>query len=106
MSRFTNLDSFQTGQTNVATATTPVQLTAASTAHVPDGVVVTIKAKAGNTGRINVGNSSTNALTATGVYFGLTAGQSISLQVSDLSSVWLDCTVNGEGVEWIVEKGN
>ena len=88
-------------QKNVTTSGTPVQLT--STA-VPDGVTVVVKAKSGNTGTITLGYSSATALNSGTDCFKLTAGQAIGIQVDDTSHIWLDSTINGEGVEVILEK--
>ncbi len=73
---------------------------------VQDGVECTFKAKAGNTGTITLGPTSAKALNTNTSYFSnyrMTAGQSIVLQIKNLSSVWMDATVSGEGIEIILE---
>lgn len=100
MSRFLNTAQIYTAQQNVTTSGTPVQLTSAA---IPDGAEVTIKAKSANTGTITVGNSSANALNTGTAHFKLSAGQAISVQVQNPNAVWVDATVSGEGVEVISE---
>jgi len=73
---------------------------------VEDGVGVVLKAKAANTGVITVGSTSAKALNTNTEYFSnwrLSAGQSITLQVKNLNSIWLDATVSGEGIEVLME---
>lgn len=100
MARFTNTAKFYSAQQNVTTSGTPVQLTASV---VPDGAELTVKAKGANTGTITVGNSSANALNSGTAHFKLTAGQAVTLQVTNANLVWIDATVSGEGVEVISE---
>lgn len=74
---------------------------------VEDGVGVVIKAKAANTGTITVGTTSARALNTNTEYFSnhrMSAGQSITLQVKNLNTVWIDATVSGEGVEVLLES--
>lgn len=94
-----NRTSFYTNQKNVTTAGTAVQC---PTQVVPDGFEVVIKAKAANTGTILVGNSQANAQN-TNVAFKLTSNQSTRFKVSNTDLIWIDSTVNGEGVEITVE---
>jgi hypothetical protein len=82
-----------TGKTTVTTAGTRVQLLTSST----PAKSVTIKALIGNTGHIYVGN---NFVSST-VGFVLEAGDTVSLNFADLSNIWLDCSVNGEGVTYL-----
>jgi hypothetical protein len=57
-----------------------------------------------NTGLIGIGNSSDNANLATGTPFILSgAGQAISLMVDNLNRIWVDASVSGEKVMYIVE---
>ena len=87
---------FGSGQKSVTTAGTRVQLSSVSyLIH-----SITIKAKSGNTGSIYVGASdviSTNG-------FILAAGEGISLDVDNLNDIWLDSSVNGEGVSYFFVK--
>lgn len=81
------------GKKTVTTAATRVAL--ATTQTIQSGVW--IKALAANTGVIYVGNSSvasTNGLA-------LAAGDLIFLRVDNLATVYLDSSVNGEGVTYV-----
>ena len=69
-----------------------------------DGVGVTLKAKNANTGVIHLGYSSATALNTAGASFTLDNNESVSIQVNELTSIWLDATVSGEGVEVFFEK--
>lgn len=84
---------FYMGQTNVTTAGTEV--TIASTQAITMGV--TVKAKHGNTGFIYVG---TNPVTSTTGYV-LRAGESVFVAVANLTTVFIDSSVNGEGVSYV-----
>jgi hypothetical protein len=94
-----NPSAFYTAQSTVAVAGTAVNLAAQVIAT---GQKLTIKAKNTNTGRIRVGNSAANAQNVA-VAFSLGANEAISLQVDNANKVWIDATVNGEGVELISE---
>jgi hypothetical protein len=75
--------------------------------RIDDGVNVIVKAGVVNTGVISLGPTSARALnTAVGYLsnFTLTAGQAISLQVKNLSEIWIDATVSGDGVEVLFER--
>ncbi len=87
------------GTKTVTTAGTAVTLTAANT------IVkwVTIQALSSNTGTICVGGSSVLAASKNGTC--LTAGQAAPMYNMpgfpyDLSAIWIDSTVNGEGVSY------
>jgi len=91
------------GITNVAAAGTEVRLTATPTLVSK----VLIVAKDGNTGNIFVGGALVSS-TSYGVT--LTAGESVSLSAGDvqaevglidLSTIWIDCSVSGEGVSYL-----
>lgn len=96
---YDNRAAFATGRKTVTTAGTAEQMTSQA---IPDGFGVVIKAISTNTGRVRVGNSKANAESAT-TAFTLGSNESITLKISNLNLVWLDVTVSGEGVEWIVE---
>lgn len=81
------------GQTNVTTAGTRVALT--TTQALVSGV--TVKAKSTNTGIIYVGNSTVSSSNG----FRLSASAEIFLEIADLATVYLDASVNGEGVSYI-----
>lgn len=96
-----NRTTFTTGHKNVTSAGTGEALVGSST-PVPDGYQVVIKAKHGNGGIIYIGNSKTNSETTTTAFW-LYADQSITLQISNLNLVWVNSSVNGEGVEYVFE---
>jgi hypothetical protein len=58
---------------------------------------VAIKALVGNTGFIYVGDSAV----ASSNGFQLSAGDTVSLDISNLATIFLDSSVNGEGVSYI-----
>jgi hypothetical protein len=95
------MQTFITGQKNVTTSGTPVQL---GKNPVPDGIALVIKAKVGNAGNITIGYSSVSALNTGSDFFSLTAGQSLAVDVDNLNDIWLDCTVSGDGVEYVFER--
>ncbi len=89
---FATPTTFYHGQTTVTTAGTEVAL--ASSQVLTSGV--TLKALHANTGWIYVG---TNPVTlSTG--FVLDAGESIFIEVANLATVYIDSSVNGEGVSY------
>lgn len=97
-----NTDTFKTGQKTVTSAGTPVQLSTVSVA-VPAGKKVTVIAKPDNTGTIYFAN--TQALCVAGTYFnGLAAGLAHSFEVNNVNQIWIDASVNGEGVSWYCEQ--
>lgn len=61
---------------------------------------VMIQAQTDNTGVIAVGASGVDATVATGTGILLTAGSVIGLNVDNLADVFIDATVNGEGVRY------
>ncbi len=95
-----NKQNFITGQKNVTAAGTAESL---GSGVIPDGFALVIKAKVGNTGVIRVGNTQANAQN-TAVAFTLKPLESISLSVTELDMIWIDATVSGEGVEYMVER--
>lgn len=101
MGRSQNLTGITTGQQNVTTSGTPVQL---SDVDIPAGVLVTIKAKSANTGRITLGSSSANALNTGTSFFSLGSNDATVLQVDNLNRIWIDATVSGEGIEYLFER--
>jgi len=58
---------------------------------------VTIKALSTNTGLIYVGDSSVSSTTG----LQLSAGDSVSLDIANLATVYIDSAVNGEGVSYL-----
>lgn len=86
------------GQGNkvVAAAGTPVALAAATPCR-----AVVITARIGNTKEVAVGFSNTvRATSGAEIGMQLQPGQSISIAVTDLSLIFIDAQVNGEGVSY------
>lgn len=86
------------GHKEVTTAGTQVALAASTSCK-----RVTIQAYRANTGIITVGGSGVDgsASIGTGTGASLAAGESISFDINNLSTVFIDSTVNGEGVRYI-----
>lgn len=85
------------GHTNVTTAGTAVALAASTPCS-----SVTITALSGNTGTIAVGASTVlAAVGATRRGIPLNAGDSVSIPIANVSTLFIDSTVNGEGVSWL-----
>lgn len=94
-----NWDSIDHGQDSVTTAGTSVQLNGGTSLAVPDGAALTVRADGDNAGSIYVGDSSVTSSNG----FVMGAGESVSLQVDDVTDIHIDADNNGEGVSWIVE---
>jgi hypothetical protein len=77
------------GSKNVTTAGTRVALAASTACQ-----AVLIQAKAANTGIIYVGGSTVSATSGIFLY----PGESVEISIDNLSKVYLDSSVNGEGV--------
>lgn len=80
------------GSKNVTTAGTRVALAASQAIS-----SVTVKAKAANTGSIYVGDSTVSSSNG----FVLAAGEAISMDIDNLADIYLDSSVNGEGVTYV-----
>lgn len=80
------------GKKTVTAAGTRVQLDNVTT------LSVTIKALSTNTGIIYVGNSGVTSSNG----FQLLANESVSLAVDNLNKIYLDSSVNGEGITYIL----
>ena len=83
------------GQIIIDTAGTAERGSAVS---LPNGVWV--KALAGNTGKVYVGNDGAGDVTSSNG-FELSQGNVILIQVSNLSDLWFDAATNGDGFCWI-----
>ena len=84
------------GGKNVTTAATPLALAASTPCR-----AVVITARPGNTGKIAVGfSNAVRATAAAELGLVLAAGASVALAVTDLSLLFVDATVNGEGVSF------
>lgn len=97
ISTSTNRPTFYTNTKTVTTAGTAVQL---PTKSVPSGYPVVVKAKRANTGYIYPGESKAQA-EAHNVE--LSSKESVSLQVTNVNAIWIDSSIDTEGVEIIVE---
>lgn len=84
------------GRKTVTTAGTRVQLTTASTICLS----VTLTALLENTGIICVGGSTIVASASTRTGIPLRKGDSVVIEVDNLNKVYIDSTVNGEGVSY------
>jgi hypothetical protein len=84
------------GQSTVTTAGTQVQLNSTST-----GVVtVSIKALSTNTGVIYVGDSNVSSSNGRE----LQIGESIDIDIANLNLIYIDSSVNGEGVSYVAVR--
>jgi hypothetical protein len=101
MTDFSSNTTVADGRTVVTTAGTRVQL---STSNARVGAVA-IQAETDNTGVIVVGGSTVVASQATRRGIALSAGEVVSLDVDQLSDIYLDSTVNGDGVNYVVTSG-
>jgi len=96
-----NKPALMTGQKNVTTAGTAVRLPDVA---VPDGFKVVLMAKPTNTEYIYLGNSKVAAEDSSTYFDRLEAGDSITLQITTLKLVFINSSVSGEGITWIVEQ--
>ena len=83
------------GVKTVTTAGTDLALAASTACKKVD-----IQAQTDNTGRIAVGGSGVDATVATGTGIILEAGDVYSLEIDNLADVYIDSSVNGEGVRF------
>lgn len=88
------------GHDTVATAGTAEALNGGAALAVPDGHAVKIKALPGNTGNVYVGDSTVSASSG----YVLTPGDTVSIQVADVATIYADVDTGGEGVSWTVEQ--
>jgi len=84
------------GVQTVTTAGTGRQLTATST---PAQWVI-VQAQTDNAGLVAVGGEGINANEAAGTGLALAAGESTTLPCANLTQIWIDATVNGEGARF------
>jgi hypothetical protein len=92
----TGLASSVSGRQVVATAGTAAQFTSQACK------VVAITAETDNTGYIVVGDSAVVAALATRKGLPLAAGDTAIFAVSNMNVLYMDTTVNGDGVTWVV----
>ena len=84
------------GRQVVTTAGTAVQLSAQACKS------VALTAAAANTGVVVLGDSTVVAAAGTRKGLPLAAGDTAITSVSNMNLLWMDSTVNGEGVSWLV----
>lgn len=87
------------GQDSVAAAGTAEALNGGMTVTTASGGEVALRADSDNAGSIYVGDSDVDSSNG----FVLGAGESVALNVADVSDVFIDADNVGEGVSWIVE---
>jgi hypothetical protein len=88
------------GQKSVTTAGTAEKLGS----QVIAGALM-VKALAGNTGTIYIGNDGAGDVSSANGMPLAARELVIFYHVSDLSALWIDSTVNGEGVAWLALEG-
>ena len=88
--------SIQDGRKTVAASATAERLAASTPCN-----YVEMTAETDNTWIIVVGGSTVVAALATRRGIPLSAGESMGFLIKDLQEVWLDTTVNGDGVTYI-----
>lgn len=84
------------GRKSVTTAGTAVQLASTTTC-----LSLLITANLSNTGIICVGDSTVVAAAGTRTGIPLDVGDSVSMDITDLAIVYIDSTVNGDGVSYL-----
>ena len=89
-----NIGGIVSGRKTVTAAGTAEPLVAASTPCEK----VDIQAELDNTGEIVVGGSGVIAAAGTRKGIALRAGDSYTLEIDDVTDIYIDATVNGEGV--------
>jgi hypothetical protein len=94
---FRNRKSFMTGQKDVVTAGTPVQL---DSFDIPEGFKLIVLAKPGNAGNIFVATNEGYAGNANRRFDALEPGIAIPLRVTNTEAVWIDAEQDGDGVSW------
>ena len=90
------LSTISDGRKVVASAGSRVTLASSTIAK-----LVIITAETDNTGLIVVGGSTVVAALATRQGIPLNAGDSVTLEIANLADVYLDTTVNGDGVTYL-----
>lgn len=91
-----NITGIGHGIKTVTTAGTDVVLATSTTCK-----RVLIQSQTDNTGLIAVGASGVDATEATGTGAILYAGDAVEMDIDNLSDIYIDSTVNGEGVRYI-----
>lgn len=95
-----NQGSWRAKSFTVTTAGTPVNL---DDIAVPDGFAVAFRALVANgAGLIYIANSSANTASAANRFI-MRAGDTIVLNVTNFNLIWIDASVNGAGIEVVIE---
>ncbi len=89
--------SIDVGRQTVTTAGSPVKLSTDDTRIIE----VAIQAETNNTGKIVVGDASVVAAVATRKGIALSASAAVTLNVSQLSQVWIDSEQDTDGVTYL-----
>lgn len=85
------------------TAAGTAETLVSSSQRIPIGAVVCVKAKAGNTGSVRLGETAAKAQDSD-AGFPLAQGEMIHLMVNDVQDIYLDADNSGDGVNWVVER--
>ena len=88
------------GQTTVTTAGTEVRLAT----NQPSRGLVYIRALSANTGKMYIGNDGADAVSSSTGYE-LAAGDQVIVTLTNLNQLWVDASVNGEKVCWLIAEG-
>ena len=88
-----------TGRQVVIISGTPVQL---ASSQVIGGIIIV--AELDNTGIICIGDSNVIADAATRRGVPLDAGDAVILNIDDISKIWIDSTINNDGVTYTSVK--
>lgn len=87
------------GQQSVASSGTAEAINGGTTITLGPGGKLAIRADSGNAGSIYVGDSGVSSSNG----FVLDPGESVSISVADVSTIYIDADNNGDGVSWLVE---
>lgn len=96
-----NWETVSFGQETVAASGTAEPLNGGTSLAVPDGATVEIAPLPGNTDSVYIGDSSVSTSTGRALASGDPPAR---LNVTDVSTIYVDAGTAGEGVSWIVES--
>jgi len=89
------------GQVPIPLSGTPVSF---PSMRIPEGMELLIVAWPENTGTITLGTNKDETADALRCFWGLAAGQGLSLDIADTDTLWVNSTENEEGVSFIVRR--
>lgn len=92
-----SMTTFEVSSLAIAAAGTAQQLSAH---RIPQGFCLTVHAHPTNNGYIYIGESKARAEAH---HFTLTPDASVHLLVDNVGDVWVDASISGEIVEWVLE---